>query len=126
MTFLPLKKPANINHEVCKWMVYNLVKKENQLWSREIAIAKKLIKCSDDLSFWEDVAAQFKQKLPSLAFFLTEKGAEILQREIDLKKLVLPEQKRYNLEIEIKSNPKETKKNNNIHNNNTLLQFLKS
>lgn len=112
------KKPTNTNHEKCKWLVENFVKKENINWAREIKMAQKFLKENDDIDFWKDILKQFKSKLPSMSFFLTEDGKEIIKREQNKKNLVLPEKISYNIEIE--------KDNNSVgvKSKSRLLKFL--
>ncbi len=119
-------KPKNIEHEFCKNLVGLFLKPlDSSLWGRELKLAKKLYRQNTDFGFWTQLAEfnRLEKKLPSLAFFLTEKGIEMIRKE-DLKNsLVLPEGKKYNLE-EIEGadkNPVTTKKNKK---SNTILEFL--
>ncbi len=91
----------NIEHEKCKFLVsFFCGKIDTNFWAREIKIAKKLIKEHPETDLWEKMV--FKCKLPSLAFFLTEDGQNMMKKHFAIKKLVLPEKPEYNLDKETK------------------------
>jgi hypothetical protein len=48
-------------------------------WPREMKILKKILPLYEEESFWGSVNVTFK--VPSLAFFLTDRGASLLQAE---------------------------------------------
>lgn len=60
------------NGKLLKKIVSLLVEKPN--WPREMKIAKKISQTFQDEEFWETLSKEYPKKLPSLAFFLTEKG----------------------------------------------------
>ena len=114
-----MTKKVNQNHENCKWIVSNFVKKENIDWPREIKMAQKLTReYSCDIDFWENLSKQFKIKLPSLAYFLTENGKELLIKEKNKENLVLPDKVYYDIGTETNNKLVERTKKSK------LLEFL--
>lgn len=109
----------NIEHENCKFLVWFFCGKiESSLWAREIKIAKKLLKEHPEKDLWEKLV--IKTKLPSLAFFLTEAGQEMMQKHFAQKNLDLPTKKEYNLTQESSIETTQT-----INKPKTVFDFLK-
>lgn len=60
-------------------MVEKFVKKESIVWPREMKIASKLLVEEPDFGVWAELDLAFE--VNSLAYFLTDKGRELLEEE---------------------------------------------
>lgn len=109
----------NVEHENCKFLVsFFCGKIESSFWAREIKIAKKLLKEHPEKELWEKLV--IKTKLPSLAFFLTENGQEMVRKHFAQKNLDLPTKKEYDLTQESSIQPTQS-----INKPKSVFDFLK-
>ena len=68
----------NTNHQKCKLLVEHFLShREKIYWPQEIKLAKELLLNVSDLKFWLSIDTPYK--IPSLAFFKTPDGADLLQ-----------------------------------------------
>lgn len=87
---------AKIDGKLLKLIVSLLVNNPN--WPREMKIAKRIAKPFQDKEFWETLAKEYPNKLPSLAFFLTDKGKVALFKN-KTKKTLEKKQVKANIEL---------------------------
>jgi hypothetical protein len=72
-------------------------------WGKEFAIAKRLLSQYPDISFWRFIHknTSLTLKLPSLAWFMTEKGKKCLVQQYKKFKVDFSAQKSYNIGNEV-------------------------
>jgi len=73
------KFPKNQDHKLCQYIIKKYIQ-INVNWPREIKIAQKLIKKFNNFYFWKNLQ-NFKNPLPSLAWFLKPEGKAFLIKE---------------------------------------------
>lgn len=91
-------KDVNTTHRLCQFIVKKYVKPTNIVWSREIKIAKKLVNTYANPAFWDWFSLDFP--LNSLAYLLTNEGANRLIKASQLFSFEIPLPEKYNIGTE--------------------------
>lgn len=92
-------------------------------WPREMKIMNKLVEMYPEEGFWSGVAVPFK--IPSLAYFLTVKGAEFLRLEHKKFKFEPQEKIEYQIEESLDNLPSRPIISTEREKVKTLNEFLK-
>jgi hypothetical protein len=92
---LDQKKASKEATKIKKQCIERVLKTKHTNWPCQIGIMNKLVSKYPDLSFWSTFDVNFSFTIPSMAWFLTEKGNDYLAQEYrrattDLSALIQP------------------------------------